>query len=204
MKIIGKIDIGVDIYQIDRINSSDFSFKAKKGSFIFDSLNTVFEKNGPKDTDWIRSTFRVMMMNILTWGITLLESEEEDRKDVVKLITESIRCFKGGEPSDEGQEAVDFLKRECKLIGFAPSITYIMHRPRGEGSLNVFWEHPFSMPTLLYKHNDLPFLILSNGNIDFDDSRLRKMTKISKIHVDNLPTDALIEEEHEEVSGITG
>lgn len=202
MKIIGKINIGCDVIQVDEL-LEEFSLKAPKGTYIFDSLQNVKEKTGKNDTDWTRTTFRVMMMNILTWAITILDTTEDDRKEYIDLVLSSILNFKKGEPSEDGKKAVSFLKNECKLIGFCPSTTYIMHKPRGENSLNVFWEHPFSIPTLLFKHKNLPFLILSNGNLDFDDSRLIKMNNIGKIEIDE-ELEGEISFENSDVQGITG
>jgi hypothetical protein len=202
MKIIGKINIGNDIIQVDEMHE-EFSLKAPIGTYIFDSLQNVKEKTGKKDSDWTRSTFRVMMMNLLSWAVTMLDAEQGERKEFADMVFNSIANFKKGEPSEEGRKAVNFLKNECEMIGFCPSTTYIMHKSRGEGSLNVFWEHPFSIPTLLFKHKKLPFLILSNGNLDFDDSRLIKMNKMAKIEVDE-DLEGEISFEDDEVRGITG
>lgn len=178
MKIIGKINIGFDILQVDEILEG-FSHKAEKGTFIYDSLQNVREKTGTGNNEWSRTTFRVIMMNILTWAVTMLDFEQEERLEMVEDVLQSILTYQKGEVSPEGEDAVAVLQNECKLIGFVPSVTYIMHKERSEGSLEVFWEHPFSIPTLLYKHKKLPFLILSNGNIDFDVSRLTKVYKSS-------------------------
>lgn len=202
MKIIGSINIGSEIIQVDQIEPN-FSYKAPKGTYIFDSLQNVREKTGNKDTDWTRSTFRVMMMNLLSWAVTMLDSDEEERAAMVDLIFDSIENFKGGNRSKEGSEAVKFLKKDCHLIGFVPSTTYIMHKPRGAGSLKSFWEHPFSIPSLLFKHKKLPMLIISNGNLDFDDSRLLKMNGLNKIEVDEELTGE-VRFENDEVRGITG
>lgn len=202
MKIIGSINIGSSIIQVDKLEEN-FSLKAPIGTYIFDSLEAVKEKTGKADTAWTRTTFRVMMMNLLSWAMTMLNADVGEREDFVGFVLDSIKNFKKGEVSPEGKEAVAFLKNDCHLIGFCPSTTYIMHKERGEGSLNVFWEHPFSIPTLLYKHKKLPFLILSNGNLDFDDSRLVKMNSIAKIEV-NEELDGEVNFETDGVQGITG
>lgn len=202
MKIIGTINIGSDIIQVDQIEES-FSYKAPLGTYLFDSLQNVREKTGRADDAWTRSTFRVMMMNLLSWAVTMLEAEPEERAEFVEMVLDTIANFKKGEPSPEGKKAVSFLENDCKLIGFVPSVTYIMDHERGPNSLNVFWEHPFSIPTLLYKHKNFPFLILSNRNLDFDDSRLIKMNKLNKIEVEEAQTGEVIFEKTE-VRGITG
>lgn len=86
---------------------------------------------------------------------------------------EGIKCYKQGEESDEGSEAVDFLN-DCKFVGFTNQAQYVMASERGKGSLEYIWEHPYSIPSLLFKHKKFPFLIVANGNIDYDDGRMRK------------------------------
>lgn len=184
MKITGQIDIGVKIIQVDKL-AEEFSLKAPRGSFIYSDPLNVLTKSGNKDDAWTRTTFRVMMMNILSWAITTLESSESDRAEIMENVFKSIETFKGGETSPEGRQAVKMLKEDCKIIGFVPQVTYIMHRERGDGSLDCFWEHPFSMPTILAKHKTLPILIISNGNIDFDDSRLKKMNSLNDVKIGN-------------------
>lgn len=183
MKIIGEVNISTPIIQVDKI-ADNFSLKAPKGSFLYSDPLNVLTKIGPKDTDWGRTTFRVMMMNILTWAVTLLDGDENDRAEVLNDVFKSIETFKKGETSKEGKDAVRFIKEECKIVGFIPQVTYIMPKERGDGSLECFWEHPFSIPTILAKHKTLPFLIISNGNIDFDDSRLRKMNDLKEIVIE--------------------
>lgn len=202
MKIIGQINIGTPIIQVDNI-ADEFSLKAPKGSFLYSDPLNVLTKSGPKDTDWTRTTFRVMMMNVLTWAVTLLDAEEKERKEILNMVFDSIETFKAGQKSPEGKNAVKFLKEECRIVGFIPQVTYIMPKERGDGSLECFWEHPFSIPTILAKHKTLPFLIISNGNIDFDDSRLKKMASLHSIEVDQ-ESDGEIEFEKDEIQGITG
>jgi len=189
MKIIGQINIGNPIIQVDRV-AEGFSLSAPVGSFLFADPMCVYEKVGRGDKDWIKSTHRMIVANILTWATTMLDSSVQDRKEMVDIIHHSIETYKDGEnPSEEGVEAVNYLKNHCKLIGFAPSTSYIMHKERGEGSLEVFWEHPFSMPALLYKDKELPFLIITHGNIEFDSSKLIKIfekAKSGKINVSGL------------------
>jgi len=176
------------VIQVDKVTEG-FSLKAPVGSFLFSDPLCVYEKIGKKDTDWIKSTHRMICANILNWATILLDSTVQDRKEIIDLVFDSIESFKDGEPSEEGKEAVSYLKNHCKLIGFSPATSYIMHKERGEGSLNVFWEHPFSMPALLFKDKELPFLIITHGNIEFDNSKLVKIynkVKSGKLKVDGL------------------
>lgn len=200
MKVLGKINImGMDVYQLDKIPDFDallsyedvsedeeMILSAKVGSYFYADPLAVYQKKS-KDR-FIKSTYRVMMMNMLTWNITLLEASESDRQKIVNLTLKAIENFnqldkdkargnkeKISELEQEGLDAVGFLKDDCQMVGFAPSVTYIMPKSRGEGSLENFWEHPFSVPTIAFKHKRLPFLILTNGNLEFDSSKLRKI-----------------------------
>lgn len=201
MKVLGKINVGgVDVHQAHSIpNNIDFS--AKTGSYLYSDPLNVYEKS---KKGWVRTTFRMMFMNILSWAVTILNSDERTRKILVKQVFESVAHYKQGELSPEGEELVADLKANYKVIGFTPSVTYLMNEERGEDSLNSFWEHPFSMPTLLLKHKTLPILVLTNGNIDFNDSRLLKMRRMDKLEVDEVLEGEYEFEKDEKISGITG
>jgi len=191
MKILGRINIGYDIYQVSKIpdigyikskgditQDEEIVLRAKNGSYFFTDPLDVYEKI---EGELQKTTYKVMCMNILTWNMTLLKFTESERKKMINLVYDSILKFENGtEATQEGIDAVSFLKDDCHLVGISPSITYIMHRERGEGSLECFWEHPFSIPTLAFKHKKLPLIILSNGNIEFDESKLIKIFKIHK------------------------
>jgi hypothetical protein len=191
MKILGRINIGFDIYQVSKIpdigyikskgditEDEEIVLRSKNGSYFFTDPLDVYEKvNGELQ----KTTYKVMCMNLLTWNMTLLKFSEKEREKMIDLVYDSILKFENGvEATQDGIDAVGFLKEECKLVGFAPSINYIMHKERGEGSLECFWEHPFSIPTLAFKHKKLPLVILSNGNIEFDKSKLIQIFKIHK------------------------
>lgn len=204
MKILGQINItGTDVYQVSSFNPERDHIKgAKKGSYLYVDPLQVYELKGKEE--WVPTTFRIMLMNVLSWGPTILEMDESARKEIVDLTFEGIAHFKGGKISKEGENLVKDLKQNYKLVGFVPSATYIMAKERGEGSLGVFWEHPFSIPSLLLKHNKLPLLVISNGNLDFDDSRLLKMARSEKVEVDELADGEYDFEKNEKISGITG
>lgn len=206
MRVLGKINImGTDVYQVstipnfDILNASrdltedeEIIKKCKVGSYIFSDPLNAYEKR--EKGRFIRTTYRIMMMNMLTWGITLLESSESFRKQMLDLTYKGIESFnqeevekatqsgnksKVEELKQDGEDAVSFLKEDCEVIGFVPAVTYIMPKSRGEGSLTSFWEHPFSIPTIALKHKKFPFIILTNGNLNFDESKLVKIWELS-------------------------
>lgn len=204
MKILGKINVaGVDVYQVNAFNPErDHIDGAKKGSFLYVDPLEVYEYS--KKGEWIPSTFRIMFMNILSWGTTLLNSDEKVRKTIIGQVYDGILNFKQGKPSREGEELVKYLKNDFVTVGISPAISYLMPKERGEGSLETFWEHPFSIPTILLKHKKLPFCVLANGNLDYDDSRLIKMAKEGTVEVDEVLEGVYVFEKMDKIQGLTG
>lgn len=204
MKILGTINVaGVDVYQVNTFNPErDHIEGARKGSFLYVDPLQVFEYS--KQGKWIPSTFRIMFMNILTWGTTVLNSDESVRKELISQVYDGIAHFKQGKASKEGEELVKHFKSDFHVVGISPAITYLMPKERGEGSLETFWEHPFSIPTVLLKHKKLPFLVLANGNLDYDDSRLIKMAKEGTVEVDEVLEGVYVFEKMDKIQGITG
>ena len=176
MKILGKVEIiGRIVIQVDQFPiSGNFSLKAPIGAIVYQDYELVFEKIGKDDEEWERTTFRPTIQNVLSWSPMLTELTANERQKLTDMIVTSVENFKQGETSREGREAVKFLTEECTYIGFTSQIQYVMSKSRGQGSLDYIWEHPFSIPSLLLKHKKLPFLIIANGNLDFDDGRMQK------------------------------
>ncbi|MEN6293227.1 MAG: hypothetical protein ABFD07_14610 [Methanobacterium sp.] len=176
MKVLGQVEIiGRMVIQIDSFpKSGNFELKAPVGAIAYESYDLAFEKVGKGDDEWERTSFRPTIQNVLAWSPMLTELSTTERKKLTDLVVNGVENFKQGEPSKEGREAVKFLTEDCIFIGFTSQIQYVMEQSRGQGSLDYIWEHPFSIPSLLLKHKRLPFLIIANGNLDFDDGRMRK------------------------------
>lgn len=127
----------------------------------------------------------------LTWCYQLVKSTRGHRQKAKRLALNAIKHFKKGEASKEGDELAKELKENYEFIGFIPSVSYVKEKGTKK-DLQAIWVHPFSTPTLLYKHKKLPVLVVVNGNIDFNDTRIRKIDK-------NADLDGL-----ENILGITG
>lgn len=131
------------------------------------------------------------VISALTWCRQLAAAPVKARKKARKLALDAIGHFKKGKASEEGKTLVESLEKDFTFVGFCPSVSYIKETG-SKDDLRAQWVHPFSTPSLLYKHKKLPVLIIANGNLDFNDSRLRKIDK-------NMGLDEL-----HDILGITG
>lgn len=112
-------------------------------------------------------------MNFFKWVNIFFCGDQNDRKKVVQAVLDSIWIFKKGKPSKQGEEAAKLLTSDkVELIGVVPHIEYIRVSSRSAEDLEVIWNHRFSVPTLLYRIKDSPFLLLANPNIEYNDSKL--------------------------------
>jgi hypothetical protein len=115
----------------------------------------------------------------------MMVSSVKKRLEWVKLVLNHIENFDKGKSKKEGEELIKELKKNYILIGFAPNITYVKHDGAKE-DLKYQWVHPFGTPTLLYKHKKLPTLLLVNGNLDFNNSRLNKIDKNKSLELQSI------------------
>lgn len=165
------------MFQFDQL-PEQLIFKAPVGSRAFDVLTNIYIKIGPKDSDWERSSEKILLQDMLDMPMQMLSMPEKDRKTIVEKAKEGITRFyphEKGSPSEMGQEILDYLNKDCELIGVCPNIVYILAEKRGgKESLDYIWQHPFSKTSLLYHVKGKPMLIITNGNLDFNDSRLNK------------------------------
>lgn len=108
----------------------------------------------------------------LSWVLDLLQFPVPARRKVKKIALSGIRLFKKGKKSSEGEHVHQFLTEDCEFIGFALNMSYVMENSKYKDELNNVWVHPFSTPTLLYKVKGLPMLVVSNENLDYNNSAL--------------------------------
>lgn len=119
---------------------------------------------------------RDRVVTALTWVYQLVKSSKSQRTKAKELALDHILHFKGGKKTEQSEALVNSLGKEFEFVGFAPNIMYVKEKGSAE-DMKAQWVHAFSVPTLLYKHKELPVLIVANGNLDFNDSRLRKIDK---------------------------
>jgi hypothetical protein len=164
----------VELFQFDEVNNS-ISYDAPIGSFACDIPSNMYLKSGNKKTDWVKTTKRIFICDSLDWFFDMLSFNKKDRAELKALAIDGIKKFKRGNVSEDGIDFTDAVEKEFDFVGFTPNITYCLDKPRQSSEdINVIWQHPFSQTTLLYKHKHLPFLLISNGNIDYNNSRIEK------------------------------
>lgn len=111
----------------------------------------------------------------LSWVELLINLPSSTRKGIRKICLKGIKLFKRGEVSDQGDECVRFLKEDCKFIGYAVNICYVMESGSNKQEENSLWVHPFSVPTPLYKVKGSPLLVVGNENLEYNNSVLSKI-----------------------------
>jgi len=115
------------------------------------------------------------IVTALSWVSTMLGMTRANRKKVRKLVLDGILKFKGGKISKEGRQFVDYIQQEGEFVGFATNMTYIMENSKYDDEQESIWVHPLSEPSLLYKIKDMPILIVTNPNIEYNSSVLEKI-----------------------------
>jgi hypothetical protein len=112
-------------------------------------------------------------MNLFKWANVFFSGTQKQRIKVVDTVLEAIKIFKKGRKSPEGDKAYKFItSNKVELIGVVPNINYIRVQSRVKEDLDALWDHHFSVPTLLYRIKDSPFLLLANPNVEYNNSKL--------------------------------
>ena len=118
------------------------------------------------------------IVTALSWVKNMVFSKVSHRKASREVALEGILHHVGGKPTKEMKQLVELLKSdEVELIGFIPSVSYIKENSSFKDELQAMFVHPFSSPTLLYKLKDKPVLLVVNGNLDFNNSVLCKISE---------------------------
>jgi hypothetical protein len=114
----------------------------------------------------------------LSWVHTIIHTDEETRWGWVELIMRGFRSYRNGKQGKyvrDKEYLSDALSDPSRfqLVGFAPNIQYVKVEGT-EDQLKGVYIHPFGTPQLLYKHRDLPMLIIAGPGIRLDDSILKE------------------------------
>jgi hypothetical protein len=121
-------------------------------------------------------------MNIMKWVNILMWGTSRERSAVVNEVIESVKIYKKGKLTKKGEHYANILKSgEVDFIGFVPNITYVRAHSNDPEDLEVFWDHRFSAPTLLYHVKDSPIMLLVNPNVAYNDSRLLEIDENSEL-----------------------
>lgn len=107
-----------------------------------------------------------------------------ERKMARQIATEELITYRQGIPTEDGQDLYEFVTDEDMVfIGFVPFISYIKENSRVSEELEALWVHPFSQYTLLFFHKRYHMMVMVNSNLDFNDSKLRKIVGNEKLKV---------------------
>jgi hypothetical protein len=118
------------------------------------------------------------IVTALSWVKNMVFSKTTHRKRSKEVALEGILHHIDGKVTKKMDELVTILKSdEVEFIGFIPSVSYIKENSSSKDELQAMFVHPFSSPTLLYKMRDIPVLLIANGNLDFNDSVLCKISE---------------------------
>jgi hypothetical protein len=175
MKKVGQLQISESVWltQYDELNFP-LKLKAPIKTAICDTPDNIWIKYGPKDTEWIKSTKSLMLVDIHSWFFDALDLNKSELRKAELMALKGIRTFDVGDVTDKGSRLVDDLQKNYLLQGLTPNIMYIPASEVTGMDDNAIYQHQFSQTTLLYKHKSLPILVLTNGNIDLGTSRLMK------------------------------
>lgn len=114
----------------------------------------------------------------------------------MQAIREYSALGEGRKDRSVGERLYQKLKDSDEYLcrGVVPSVEYAKLSGSKE-ELAARWVHPFSVPTLLFKHKSEPILILVNPGIRLDESFIQEMRHNQRYHSDQIRFD---------VDGITG
>lgn len=108
----------------------------------------------------------------MSWVPTMLNSSKERRQEWIESIIDAFKSLGPKKRDASVRYLSDVLSenKEFKFIGFVPKIEYIK-ADGPKNHMNVIFEHQHMNPTLLYKHKDLPVLIIAGPGIEWDEDQ---------------------------------
>lgn len=114
------------------------------------------------------------------WYLQFLELPPEDRMRVVNQVMSDLREVshegEGGKDRSLGERLAREIRRDYDLIGVTGYFRYVIaETDEFRDSLDREYHHPFGSPTLVLKHKKLPFLMLVNPAIRFNETFLNEM-----------------------------
>jgi len=117
-------------------------------------------------------------MNLFKWANIFFCGTAKQRRHVVNVVMDAIKIFKKGKQSSEGDDAYEFItSNKVELIGVVPNVNYIRVESKVKEDLDALWDHHFSVPTLLFRIKDSPFLLLANPNVEYNNSKLLEIAE---------------------------
>ena len=119
------------------------------------------------------------VIDSLDWVHELRNSPREFRKDLRKLVMDSLKSYSAkGEGNPDTRAGVALAKELVEnyvFQGFAPNILYVKEKGQDRGEEEAIYVHPWGTPTLVFKHKYLPCVVMVNPGIRLDESFLQEM-----------------------------
>lgn len=120
-------------------------------------------------------------MEFLEWAVVFSKASPARRKEIYKLILESLKDFsEHGEGRADKSAGMELFRKfsdpnEYELVGISTGISYLRVFGTSQKELKARWIHPWGSPTLLLKHKRLPYMVEVNPGIRFGKSYLIEM-----------------------------
>jgi hypothetical protein len=118
------------------------------------------------------------------WVYTMIKNPINKRKAWVKDIFINLNKGTAGKKNNpkELKNLAELLcdKAKFDLVGFSANLHYVKHDLRKgdeEADLNCVFVHPWASPKLLYKHKDLPVIMIIGEDLRLDESVLDDNSK---------------------------
>lgn len=102
------------------------------------------------------------------WATTQMSNAQGTREEWVKRIISYIEEKGSKNPSQKRLASYLKDKTACHIIGFAPYIEYIKHKPEGGMDLSACYLHAFGNPCLLVFDKKSQSLLIVGPEIDFN------------------------------------
>jgi len=127
------------------------------------------------------------------WVNAMTQTPVKKRKEWVKNIIENLSkpelYQKNPQKSaKEMQNVAELLNDRSKfeLVGFSANLNYVKHDKRSgdvDEDLECIFVHPWGSPKLLFKHKDLPVIIIVGEDLRLDESVLDDSGKNPKLEL---------------------
>lgn len=103
------------------------------------------------------------------WFQEFSQMSQSEREKVMDDTLKAVACFNStdGKPTSDGRALVVYLRRECLIQGLTYETCYSPVQG-GNKELQSLFIHKYGLPTLLYVHKRLPFVLNVNPAIRKD------------------------------------
>lgn len=113
----------------------------------------------------------------LSWFKVFLGCTKEERRTFAELVLDGLRYYRQYNKKDQ-EWLSDVLEDESRftLWGVAPNIEYGLIEGGDAEMMEARFVHAWGIPTLVYKHNKLPIIILMNPAMRLNETVLNEVS----------------------------